>query len=201
VVDQPIKSYQKLEHQRAEMEHAIHRVRREPLNYFSTVCFGLADVCALVSLGMPKWLTAESEGKMDIGLVTTCLTMPQRNSSRVCYQPDVIESEWILTYIFILIGILGLTSATIANIVSFFRYPYQAQTIARFAGLVAIIFFSLAQIIFPSAFDQDQVGGLAFQLPSNFKIGASYGLFFASHWLSVISELCATKICRPRWQF
>lgn len=183
------------------MDAAILRVRREPLNYISTVCFGLADMCALVSLFTPKWLTAKNDGSMDIGLVLTCLSMNQRTPSRNCYVPDAIQPEWVLTYLFIIIGILGLTVATVTNMVSFFKHPYQAQTIARFSGLVAIIFFSLAQIIFPSAFGQDQIGGTAFQLPSNFEIGPSYGLFFTAHWLSVISELCATKICRPRWQF
>lgn len=183
------------------MEHAIRRVRNEPLNYISTILFGVADLAALISVSTPYWLTAKNDGDMRIGLLTTCLEMPGRQPDNVCYSPDYVQPEWILTFIFIVIGIMGLTVATGANIVGFVKYPYEAQTIARFAGLVAIIFFNLAQIVFPSAFGQDQIGGTAFQLPSNFEVGASYVLFFLAHWASVVSELCAAKICRPRWQF
>lgn len=183
------------------MEQAIRRVRAEPLNYISTILFGVADLFAITSLCTPSWLIADNDGVMSIGLLQTCLEVPGRELSGVCYAPDVIQPEWILTFLFIVIGVFGLTVATAANIASFIRYPYEAQTVARFAGLVAIIFFNLAQIVFPSAFGQDQIGGTAFQLPSNFSVGYSYGLFFAAHWFSVISELCAAKICRPRWQF
>jgi len=156
-------------------------------------------ICALlpsVFLIHYLWLIA---GKMQVGLLSTCLEITGRE--KVCYTPDTIQPEWILTFLFIIIGILGLTVATVSNIVAFINYPYEAQAVARFSGLVAIIFFNLAQIVFPSAFGQDQIGGTAFQLPANFKVGASYVLFFIAHWLSVISELCAAKICRPRWQF
>lgn len=183
----------------AGMEHALRRVRNEPLNYISTVCFGIADLFAITSLCTPYWLTARNDGNMRIGLLTTCLEINGRKG--VCFTPDYVQPEWILTSIFIMIGIISLTVATAANILSFVRHPYEAQTVARFAGLVAIIFFNLAQIVFPSAFGQDQIGGTAFQLPSNFEVGSSYVLFFIAHWASVISELCAAKICRPRWQF
>lgn len=181
------------------MENARRRVRQEPLNYISASLFGCADVFALISICLPYWLTSSSDGTMHVGLLRTCLEVLERNP--VCYTPDDISPEWILTCLFIVIGIIGLTVATGANIYSFFRHPLEAQTITRFAGLVAIIFFNLAQIVFPSAFGQDQIGGTAFQLPANFKIGSCYVFFCISHWLCVISELCAAKICRPRWQF
>lgn len=183
------------------MEHALRRVRAEPLNTISTVSFGLAGLIAITCLFTPNWLTATNDGNMTLGLLTTCMNVEGRVPETVCFSPDTIQPEWILTFIFIVIGTTGLTAATVANIVSFFWHPYEAQTIARFAGLVAIIFFNLAQIVFPSAFGQDQIGGTAFQLPSNFEVGHSYILFFLAHLASVFSELCAAKICRPRWQF
>ncbi|XP_067938244.1 modulator of smoothened protein-like [Watersipora subatra] len=183
------------------MEQAIRRVRNEPLNYVSTLLFAIADLFAIVSLSTPNWLKATNDGKMQIGLLSTCHQVKEQDGVNHCYIPDYIQPEWILTFIFIIIGILGLTVAAAANAFSFIKYPYEAQTIARFAGLVTIIFFNLAQIVFPSAFGQDQIGGAAFQLPSNFDIGPSYVLFFMAHWASVISELCAAKICRTRWQF
>lgn len=181
------------------MEHARRRVRKEPLNYISTGLFGCADIFAVISICLPYWLTSSSDGAMHIGLLSTCMEVVGRE--KVCYAPVQVAPEWILTFLFIIIGVIGLTIATIANVVSFISFPIEAQTIARFSGLVAIIFFNLAQIVFPSAFGQDQVGGTAFQLPANYKIGTCYVFFCISHWLSVISELCAAKICRPRWQF
>lgn len=181
------------------METARRRVRREPLNYISTCLFGCADMFGMLSLALPYWLTSSSDATMHIGLLRSCVEVIGR--SQVCYTPDPVQPEWILTFLFIVIGIIGLTIAAIANITSFFKSPYEAQTVARFAGLIAIIFFNLAQIVFPSAFGQPQIGGSAFQLPDNFKIGSCYVLFCISHWLTVISELCAAKICRPRWQF
>lgn len=175
------------------------RIWNDPLNISATVLFGVADVLAITSISLPKWLTGSDTSSISIGLLSSCLTVPGRPT--YCYTPETIQPEWILTFLFILIGILGLTIAAGACVVSFFRNPLEAMSIARFGGLLAIIFFNMAQILFASAFAQDQIGGLAFQLPQNFYTGASYGLFFVSHWMTVASELCAAKICRPRWQF
>jgi len=184
-----------------KMEHALRRVRAEPWNYVAAAFYGSATMLAVVSVSTTHWLVAKNDGNMTVGLLSTCLGINGRSPDRICYSPQTVQPEWIMTFLFIVIGILGLTVATVANIVSFIRYPYEAQTVTRFAGLVAIVFFNLAQIVFPSAFGQDQIGGTAYQLPANFSIGFSYAMFFVSHWFCVISELCAAKICRPRWQF
>ena len=62
-----------------------------------------------------------------------------------------------------------------------------------------MIAFCLAAVLFPVGFDMDQIGGQMYQLPNNFQVGISYIFFVLALWLTVVSELFASKICLPRF--
>lgn len=48
-------------------------------------------------------------------------------------------------------------------------------------------------------FDSEIIGGSAFQLPADYKIGSSYIAFVGATWLTVLSALVTGKMCLPRF--
>lgn len=70
---------------------------------------------------------------------------------------------------------------------------------ARWIGFSAMVIFCLAAVIFPLGFYVDEIGGLAYQLPSSHQVGISYIFFILALWLTVVSELFAGKICLPHF--
>jgi hypothetical protein len=57
----------------------------------------------------------------------------------------------------------------------------------------------LAAVIFPMGFSIDEIGGAPYQLPNSFQVGLAYIFFVMSLWITVISELFASKICLPHF--
>ena len=68
-----------------------------------------------------------------------------------------------------------------------------------FSLLISVILFCLAAVIFPIGFDMDQIGGEAYQLPNNFRVGISYIFFVLALWITVVSQLFASKVCLPHF--
>ena len=75
----------------------------------------------------------------------------------------------------------------------------QSQPLQKKYFLISVIVFCLAAVLFPVGFDMDQIGGTKYQLPNNFQVGISYIFFILALWLTVVSELFASKICLPRF--
>ncbi len=60
-----------------------------------------------------------------------------------------------------------------------------------------VILFCLAAVVFPIGFDMEQIGGEPYQLPNNYRVGISYIFFVLSLWITVVSQLVASKVCLP----
>ena len=62
-----------------------------------------------------------------------------------------------------------------------------------------VILFCLASIVFPIGFSVDEIGGAPYQLPNSSQVGLSYIFFVMALWITVISELFASKVCLPHF--
>lgn len=65
--------------------------------------------------------------------------------------------------------------------------------------LFSVILFCLAAVIFPIGFNMEQIGGEPYQLPNNYQVGISYIFFVLALWITVVSELFASKVCLPHF--
>ena len=63
----------------------------------------------------------------------------------------------------------------------------------------SVILFCLASIVFPIGFSVDEIGGAPYQLPNSSQVGLSYIFFVMALWITVISELFASKVCLPHF--
>ncbi|XP_064617743.1 modulator of smoothened protein-like [Liolophura sinensis] len=167
----------------------------DKLSIISGALFFAADLFAVASLAMPNWIVSDIGGTTHIGLLQTCLTIYGR--SKICFSPEPVRGEWLLTFICIVFGIVCINVTLILLAVSYWRY--RVMRFARWLGFVAMILFCLAAVIFPVGFDMDQIGGEAYQLPPNFQVGISYIFFVLALWITVISELFAGKVCLPHF--
>ncbi|KAL5019354.1 hypothetical protein ScPMuIL_005076 [Solemya velum] len=171
----------------------------DKLGIISGALFFAADVFAVASLAMPDWIVSDIGGKTHIGLLRTCLTICGRPT--ICFTPTPMRAEWLLTFICIVVGILCVSVTILLLAVSYIKYNwrYQIMKFARWPGFVAMILFCLAAVIFPIGFDMEQIGGEAYQLPNNFQVGISYIFFVLALWITVVSELFASKVCLPHF--
>ena len=122
--------------------------------------------------------------------------MTIRNKPTECFT-QTLTVEWAFSLIFIFCGCVCLTSALAVTIIS--QWERSVEKYSRWAGFFAVIFFCLAAILFPVGFSIDEIGGAPFQLPNNYTVGISYIFFVMAIWITVISELFATKICLPHF--
>ncbi|CAH1779646.1 unnamed protein product [Owenia fusiformis] len=167
----------------------------DKLSVISGALFLAADLFAIASLCMPNWIVSDIGGETSIGLLKTCLTIYGRSAK--CFTPDQIRSEWVLTFICVVFGIICVTITVILLAASYFKYNLIKY--ARWIGFVGIIMFCNAAVIFPIGFNMDQIGGEPYQLPSSFQVGISYIFFVLGLWFTVIAELFAGKVCLPRF--
>ena len=161
----------------------------------SGALFLAADIFAVTSLAMPQWIVSDIGGSTKIGLLKTCLTVYGRQS--ICFAPDPVRGEWLLTFVCIMLGVLCISVTVIFLILSYWQF--WAVKFARWMGFLAMTLLCLAAIIFPIGFDMDQIGGEAYQLPNNFRVGISYIFFVLSLWITVVSQLFASRVCLPHF--
>ena len=152
-------------------------------------------------------------GSTRIGLLRSCMTI--RNKPTECFTQS-LTVEWAFSLIFIFLGCVCLTTALAVTIIS--QWERGVERYSRWAGFFAVIFFCLAAILFPVGFSINEIGGAPFQvslilqnyllvnsktiflqLPNNYTVGISYIFFVMAIWITVISELFATKICLPHF--
>lgn len=167
----------------------------DKLSIISGALFFAADIFAIVSLAMPHWIVSEIGGETNIGLMKTCLQAYGR--SPVCFMPSPVRGEWLLTFICIILGIICISVTII--LLAFSYWKFRVMKYARWLGFVAMILFCLAAVIFPIGFDMDQIGGEAYQLPNNYRVGISYIFFVLALWITVVSQLFASKVCLPHF--
>lgn len=146
----------------------------------------------IVSLASPDWIV-ETNGNR-LGLMWQCITVYNRKST--CFTPS-LSIEWLISLILIFIGCILLFTVVILLIAS--RWDRSVIFYARWIGFTAMVTFCLAAVIFPLGFYVDEIGGLAYQLPSSHQVGISYIFFVMAIWITVISELFAGKLCVPRF--
>ncbi|KAH9498383.1 hypothetical protein Btru_008138 [Bulinus truncatus] len=167
----------------------------DKLSIISGALFFAADIFAVVSLAMPHWIVSEIGGDTNIGLLKTCLTIYGRPP--ICFMPSPVRGEWLLTFICIVLGIICISITIVLLALSY--WEYRVMKFARWLGFVAMILFCLAAVIFPIGFDMDQIGGEAYQLPNNYRVGISYIFFVLALWITVVSQLFASKVCLPHF--
>lgn len=146
----------------------------------------------MISIASPDWIV-ESNGNR-FGLLWQCITIYNRKQS--CFAPN-LPSEWIATLFLILLGCMFLFSVVVLLIIS--RWDRNVISYARWIGFIAMVLFCLAAVIFPLGFYIEEIGGLAYQLPSSHQVGISYIFFVLALWITVVSELFAGKICLPHF--
>ncbi|VDI03930.1 modulator of smoothened protein-like [Mytilus edulis] len=167
------------------------------LSIISGALFFTADVFAVASLAMPRWIVSDIGGRTYIGLLKSCLEMYGQQQSEMCFTPSPIRAEWILTFICIILGIMCVTTTIILLIIS--HWKYRVMKHARWLGFAAMILFCKAAVVFPIGFNMDQIGGEPYQLPNNYQVGISYIFFVLALWITVVSELFASKVCLPHF--
>jgi len=109
--------------------------------------------------------------------------------------PSPVRAEWLLAFVCIMLGIICISITIVLLGLSY--WEYRVMKFARWLGFVAMILFCLAAVIFPIGFDMDQIGGEAYQLPNNYRVGISYIFFVLALWITVVSQLFASKVCLP----
>lgn len=72
-------------------------------------------------------------GETRIGLLETCLTIPNRNTT--CYLPEDIRAEWLFTFLCIVVGVVCITVTVILLAASYWN-P-RVTRVARWLGLAA----------------------------------------------------------------
>ncbi|KAK3091356.1 hypothetical protein FSP39_019228 [Pinctada imbricata] len=172
------------------------------LSIISGALFLTADVFAIASLAMPRWIVSDiGRGRTYIGLLQSCMevlgTKQDRQDGHICFTPSPIRVEWWLTFISISVGIFCVTVTIILLVIS--HWNYRVMKRARWLGFAAMILFCQAAVIFPIGFDMEQIGGEAYQLPNNYQVGISYIFFVLALWITVVSELFASKVCLPHF--
>ncbi|KAI1291876.1 Inactive dipeptidyl peptidase 10 [Halotydeus destructor] len=160
----------------------------DKLTLISGGLFLAADIFAIISIVLPDWIVSDVGGDTRLGLLQSCITLYGRKSH--CYVP-VLETEWMVTLILIILGCLCVTGAVILLVLS--SWNARVITHARWTGFAAMILFCLAAVIFPMGFTELSIGGEAYQLPSSHQVGVSYIFFVLSLWVTVVSELFAGK--------
>lgn len=167
----------------------------DKLSIISGALFFAADLFAIASLAMPKWIISKVGGETSIGLLQTCVKIYGR--APTCFTPDNIRGEWILTFLCIIGGVLCVTATIVLLTVSYWKYNFMKY--ARWLGFAAMVMFCIAAVIFPTGFDMDQIGGEPYQLPSSYQVGLSYIFFVLALWITVVSDLFAGKVCLPHF--
>ena len=76
---------------------------------------------------------------------------------------------------------------------------FVAYIIIIYLLYFSVILFCLASIVFPIGFSVDEIGGAPYQLPNSSQVGLSYIFFVMALWITVISELFASKVCLPHF--
>lgn len=166
----------------------------DKLTVISGGLFLAADIFAVMSIILPDWIVSDVGGETRLGLLQSCVSLYGRKP--FCYVP-VLDSEWMLTLVLIILGCLCVTGAVVLLALS--AWNLRVISYARWVGFTAMIFFCLAAVIFPMGFDENSIGGDAYQLPSSHQVGVSYILFVLSLWITVVSELFAGKVCMPHF--
>lgn len=146
----------------------------------------------VISLASPDWII-ETNGNR-LGLMWQCISLYNRKPT--CFTPT-LSIEWLITLILIFLGCILLFTVVILLIAS--RWDRNVIFYARWIGFTAMVTYCLAAVIFPLGFYVDEIGGLAYQLPSSHQVGISYIFFVLALWITVVSELFAGKICLPHF--
>nr|ACO10283.1 C16orf52 homolog [Caligus rogercresseyi] len=176
------------------MPQSIHKMM-DKLTVMSCLLFFTADLFALASLLTPNWIVTHVGGDTRLGLLQSCFTIYRRNS--VCQTTDLTHPEWTISLLAILFGIFNISLTIVLIIVSQWR-PVLLHY-AKWIGFSAVILFCIAAVIFPIGFSKDEIGGAPYQLPNSFQVGISYISFVMSLWITVVSELFASKVCLPHF--
>lgn len=90
-------------------------------------------------------------------------------------------------------------SGSIMN--AYFQYSnlHKCCSLYMLFFIFSVILFCKAAVVFPIGFNMDQIGGEPYQLPNNYQVGISYIFFVLALWITVVSELFASKVCLPHF--
>ncbi|XP_064595056.1 uncharacterized protein C16orf52 homolog A-like [Liolophura sinensis] len=164
----------------------------EKLTLVSGFFFLVANLFAIASLSNPEWIVTDVAGSMRLGLTQQCQRVQGR--PEICISPR-LSTEWMLTFIFIVGGIICLTVTCLLLMISLWHH--SALKHARWLAFIGMTLFCLAAIIFPIGFHMDEIGGKPYKLPSHTQVGSSYVLFIMAIFFTIISELFSGKVCLP----
>lgn len=166
----------------------------DKLTVISCLLFFTADAFAIVALSMPDWIVTSVGGDTRLGLMRTCLTLNDRPQE--CYNSE-LNTPWLFTLVAIFSGCICLTVTIVLMVIS--HWDRTVGPYAKWIGFSAVILFCLASIVFPIGFSVDEIGGAPYQLPNSSQVGLSYIFFVMALWITVISELFASKVCLPHF--
>ncbi|CAB4068883.1 MOSMO [Lepeophtheirus salmonis] len=167
----------------------------DKLTVISCLLFFTADLFAVASLVTPNWIVTHVGGDTRLGLLQSCFTI--YNRSQVCDATDFSHPEWTISLLSIFFGCLAITTTII--LISVSQWKPALLHYAKWVGFSAVILFCIAAVIFPIGFSKDEIGGAPYQLPNSFQVGISYISFVMSLWITVVSELFASKVCLPHF--
>ena len=129
-----------------------------------------------------------------------------------------LRPEWAVTIALIMAGCCCLTANVV--IVAFGQRYREFLVYTKWVGFAAgketlqwigiairsfdvlvytVNLFCVAAVIFPIGFSTEEIGGAPYQLPNSYQVGIAYIFFVMALWVTVISELFASRVCLPHF--
>lgn len=133
-------------------------------------------------------------GPQKIGIFRSCVKIAGRNDFE-CYR-SLYNVEWLFALFCILCASCSNFGATTFLMYAHWKPEYARK--GRWLGVVSVILFCLATVIFPAGFNRLDIGGAPYQLPGNCRIGIGYIFFMLALWVAVVGELVNAKIFGSR---
>lgn len=110
---------------------------------------------------------SDSSVNLRIGLLQSCISIYGRKEQ--CFINTNLTSEFMITLVLIVLGIVCVTGAVILLALS--SWNPRVVAYARWVGFTAMILFCLAAVVFPLGFGSEQsIGGDSYQLPSSHQV-------------------------------
>lgn len=163
----------------------------------SGLSFAASEIFAVASLTYSHWLSTDGDaGDISIGLISQCRKIYGRREV-TCYNNYQLPPEWYGVLVSICLAILSLAFTCGFILVSKWR-PRQL-IYAQCCSFVAITSLCLVGALFPIGFRQGVIGGEAFKLPTSWKLGDSYKLFWTFSFIFSLTGWCLLLMPMRIW--
>jgi len=161
----------------------------------SGLSFAASEIFAVASLAHSHWLSTDADaGDITIGLISQCRRVYGRE--RTCYSYS-LPPEWYGVLVAICIAILSLALTCGFILVS--KWHPRQLIYAQCCSFIAITSLCLVGALFPVGFRQLLIGGEAFKLPTSWKLGDSYKLFWTFSFIFSLTGWCMLLMPMRIW--